>query len=289
MIAERELEKREEPLVDNQPESTQSGGTGATAKFEAGKMGSTTSMRSNGRFSIEGRKDNPDVHLSRMEALRQAADFGMLGLLHSGMAGSENTPTVAWGREDAFGSDAKSAIGNMWGQTIDQAGGAGGLALTGVGEGGGGLFEGVGLGHVATINHGSGLGDGDEFGNGRSHGVLRSGHTVKSPGLVRIGTATVNGRLPPEVIQRVVRQNFGRFKLCYESGLRNNPNLQGRVAVRFIIGRDGGVMSTESGGSDLPDSGVVSCVTRAFYGLSFPQPENGIVTVSYPIVLSPVN
>jgi hypothetical protein len=30
-------------------------------------------------------------------------------------------------------------------------------------------------------------------------------------------------------------------------------------------------------------------VTRAFYGLSFPHPENGIVTVTYPIVFSAAN
>ena len=98
-----------------------------------------------------------------------------------------------------------------------------------------------------------------------------------------------SGRLPPEVIQRVVRQNFGRFKACYEGGLRGNPNLQGRVAVRFVINHEGSVSNVANGGSDLPDAGVVSCVTRSFYGLSFPQPENGIVTVTYPIVFSPAN
>ena len=106
---------------------------------------------------------------------------------------------------------------------------------------------------------------------------------------MRTGTPMTSGRLPPEVIQRVVRQNYGRFKGCYENGLRNNPSLAGRVAVRFVIGHDGDVSSVANGGSDLPDAGVVSCVTRAFYGLSFPHPENGIVTVTYPIVFSPAN
>ena len=106
---------------------------------------------------------------------------------------------------------------------------------------------------------------------------------------MRVGTPTVGGRLPSEVIQRTVRQNFGRFKFCYEAGLRSNPSLQGRVSVRFIIGRDGAVSSSANGGSDLPDASVVSCVTRAFFGLSFPQPDNGIVTVTYPIVFSPAN
>ena len=99
----------------------------------------------------------------------------------------------------------------------------------------------------------------------------------------------MNGHLPPEVIQRIVRQNFGRFRLCYQDGLRNNPSLQGRVSVRFIIDNHGGVSSAMNGGSDLPDAAVVSCVTRAFYGLSFPQPEKGIVTVTYPIAFSPAN
>ena len=104
---------------------------------------------------------------------------------------------------------------------------------------------------------------------------------------MRPGSTTVSGRLPAEVIQRAVRQNFGRFRMCYEQGLMRNPNLEGRVTARFVIGRDGGVSNVSNGGSDLPDSGVVSCVVSAFYGLSFPAPDGGIVTVSYPIAFSP--
>jgi hypothetical protein len=69
-------------------------------------------------------------------------------------------------------------------------------------------------------------------------------------------------------------------------GLRSNPNLEGRVTARFVIGRDGAVSNVSAGG-DLPDAQVTSCVASAFYGLSFPSPENGIVTVSYPIMLTP--
>ena len=105
-------------------------------------------------------------------------------------------------------------------------------------------------------------------------------------GRVRMGMLSVSGPLPPEVIRRIVGQNVARFALCYEKGLQNNPNLQGRVSVRFVIGRDGSV-SNVSGDGDLADGGVVSCVTRAFYELSFPQTEGGIVTVSYPIVFTP--
>jgi Ca-activated chloride channel family protein len=88
-------------------------------------------------------------------------------------------------------------------------------------------------------------------------------------------------------VQRIVRQNFGRFRLCYEAGLRNNPSLEGRVSTRFVIARDGSVATASNGGSDLPDAGVVSCVNRAFMGLSFPQPEAGTVTVVFPVMFAP--
>lgn len=105
---------------------------------------------------------------------------------------------------------------------------------------------------------------------------------------MRPGDTKVSSRIPAELIQRTVRQNFGRFRLCYENGLRANPNLAGRVSVRFVIGRDGAVMSASNGGSDLPDAGVVSCVVSAFRGLQFQQGEDAsVATVVYPIVFSP--
>ena len=101
------------------------------------------------------------------------------------------------------------------------------------------------------------------------------------------GATTVSGHLPADTIQRIVRQSFGRFRLCYENGLKQNPNLQGRVAVRFVIDRTGAVANTGNGGSDLPDAAVIRCVVSAVNGLSFPAPEDGVVKVVYPISFSP--
>ena len=113
-------------------------------------------------------------------------------------------------------------------------------------------------------------------------------HHSVGPTVCRCGVTTqVSGRLPAEIVQRVVRQNFGRFRLCYENGLRANPTLEGRITVRFVIGRDGAVSSVENAGSDLPDPTIAGCVIRSFYGISFPQPEGGVVFVTYPIVFSP--
>lgn len=155
--------------------------------------------------------------LARQQALREAAEFGMLGLLES---------------------DASPGT--------------------------------IGLGNVGTSGRLTFGGDG-----GRLHPSIRQ------------GALTVNGRLPPEVIKRIIRQNFGRFRLCYENGLRLNPVVQGRVSTKFVIGADGSVTTAADAGSDMPDQNVVQCVIRAHGNLSFPQPEGGIVTVVSPIIFNP--
>jgi hypothetical protein len=96
----------------------------------------------------------------------------------------------------------------------------------------------------------------------------------------------VKGRLPPEASQRIVRQSFGRFRVCYEDAVRRDPAPGGRVAVKFVIDRQGGVSMAADAGSNLRDESVISCIVRAFESLSFPQPEGGIVTVVYPLALS---
>jgi hypothetical protein len=282
--AEREQEKKETEEVATADADNKEGGTGTRAKGEEGSMGNPNSKDQNKRYGVQGPQDNPDPHIAKQAALREAAEFGMIGLLNTGAGGDPNAPTAPWGREDSLGQDPMSARGNMWGDAIGDAFGAGGLGLSGVGEGGGGRGEGIGLGGIGTIGHGAGMGTGQGFGNG--HGRLGGAHHTRAPSM-RQGATQVNGRLPPEVIQRIVRQNFGRFRLCYENGLRTNPNLAGRVSVKFVIDRSGSVATAQDGGSEIPDQSVVSCVVRGFGNLSFPQPEGGIVTVVYPIMFDP--
>lgn len=282
--AEKEQEQVETEQVSETNADNKEGGTGTRAKGEEGSMGNPNTRDTGKRYGVQGPADNPDPHIARQAALREAAEFGMIGLLNTGAGGDPDAPTAPWGRDTSLGNDPLSARGNMWGDSIGDAFGAGGLGLSGIGEGGGGRGEGIGLGSIGTIGHGAGTGSGQGFGSG--HGRLGGTHKTRAP-QVRMGATQVNGRLPPEVIQRIVRQNYGRFRLCYENGLRSNPNLQGRVAVRFVIGRDGAVSNVSNGGSDLPDASVIQCVIRAYYGLSFPQPEGGIVTVVYPIMFSP--
>jgi hypothetical protein len=116
--------------------------------------------------------------------------------------------------------------------------------------------------------------------------VLRDASTPENEGEAN-ELSLVSGRLPPELIQSVVRKAYGRFRTCFEQGLARDPKLEGRVKVRFVIELDGTVSHAANGGSDLSDPEVIKCVISQFFKLEFPPPEGGIVTVVYPIMLSP--
>ncbi len=106
--------------------------------------------------------------------------------------------------------------------------------------------------------------------------------------IARAGGPSASGILPPSVIQPVVRSNFGAMRKCYQQGQARDPNLRGKVVIRFVIGRDGKVTRAElTKDSNLPDAKASTCVVEAFKSLKFPEPDGGVVTVVYPIVFEP--
>jgi hypothetical protein len=274
------LAERNRELEPNEPSpETGAGEAGERSKGAEGQAGKVESKLEKQRMAVKGPHDNRDKHLSKHEIMKEVEAFGMIGLLNTAQ-GDVDAFTTPFGRDTALGSDDVSAMGNIFGSVIGEAHGSG-LALSGLGDGGGGIGAGIGMTNVGTI--GLGLGEG---GMGLSHSRVGGDHKTKVPA-PRIGNVVTSGRLPPEVIQRIIRQNFGRFRLCYERGLSQNPTLEGRVTARFVIDRTGAVSNVANGGSDIPSSDVTSCVISTFYGLSFPPPDAGIVTVSYPILFSP--
>jgi hypothetical protein len=277
-LAEREEKRREE----QGPSTTTDGGgpPGAAAQGPSGAMGRPDRPVAAKRTAIAGKGE---VVLSRHQAMMEATTFGMVGMLSS--MNARSLPTAIWGADAPNGPDASDAWGAMFGEEIGESGGAGGLGVAGLGEGGGGRGLGIAMGDIGTCGINCGHGTRDGFGKGV--GLGGGAHRPKGPVLRAVGETVLGGHLAPELIQRVVRQNFGRFRHCYETGLRGNPNLTGRVTTRFIIDREGAVTSASNGGSDLPDSKVVGCVVSAFYGVSFPAPKDGVVSVSYPILFTP--
>jgi hypothetical protein len=220
-----------------------------------------------------------DATGERDRALKDATDFGLAGLIPPGWQ-SPDGPEPTWGR--AAGAEAESAAARFFGGSIDDGLGTGGLTLDGSSGGSGGpatVFGITGFGGMGSTcagthcvnGHGSGFGP-------TAEGYHHKPFTARDAGPVTVGGTG----LSPDVIQRVVHQNFGRFRLCYEE--RHTGGLEGRVTTKFVIAPDGSVTMSADGGSDFPDTAVTQCVVRVFNGLSFPSREHGQVTVIYPIV-----
>ena len=133
----------------------------------------------------------------------------------------------------------------------------------------------------------SGLGNDDLYTLGADVLPSTSKNTGAIAPLITAEMPDVRGSLPKEVILRLVRSNLGRARLCYERGLSKNPQLAGKVSVKFTIGQDGAVKTATNSGGDLPDKDTAACIARTVQSMSFPSPEKGDVDVTQSWKLSP--
>jgi TonB family protein len=93
--------------------------------------------------------------------------------------------------------------------------------------------------------------------------------------------------MSPEAIRRVVLRNIGQITHCHEQGLAQNPQVEGRVTVRFVIGSDGTVVVSQPV-QNVSVASVGHCIAEAVRRWQFPRPEgDGVVTVNYPFTLEP--
>jgi outer membrane protein OmpA-like peptidoglycan-associated protein len=99
----------------------------------------------------------------------------------------------------------------------------------------------------------------------------------------------IRGRLPPEVIKRLLRAHFPYLRRCYERALRKHgESFQGTVVSDFVIGTDGATGSAlaRPHAMTLPDDEMIECVAKVFACLEFPAPAEGKVAVHYPLHFS---
>jgi hypothetical protein len=156
------------------------------------------------------------------------ATFGVISLLRADDDRAVPRPEVAM--ERVHEKEKPLAI-SIWAESIDDAASGAGLRLSSTGISGGKARVGE-RATVATVGKGAVDFDLSAFDDDRGGlGDRRFAQRVTGP----------DGHLPSELIQRVVRDNFGRFETCYRGGLRRNPTLRGRVVVTFVIDRRGNV------------------------------------------------
>ena len=233
---------------------------GERSKREEGKRGEETAKRIKAKGEAIDKK-----RLDR----QVAQNAGVLGAISDA------------GLDDVFGSgslslDVSNSVGGLIGVKGNQFG-SNGLASRGDGLGGGGKAHGIG-----------GLGNRGRGGGEKDYGLIDGGKRPEG-NIGSIGGEQITmGGMDASLVDAVIKRNLARFKYCYQRELTTDPDLGGKVTVKFTIIGDGTVSAALTKASSIGNTSVDSCLNKVMMGLNFPEPKGGgIVLVSYPFVFSP--
>lgn len=131
---------------------------------------------------------------------------------------------------------------------------------------------------------------GGSLSGGTGGGQLAAGGTGASGVGLLEQEGEVSTGLDRELIAALIRKNIGHILYCYERSLSANPNLFGKVSVRFIIGSSGKVETQKIGESTLRDGRVEHCILDKVSQWKFPEPKGGVqVVVTYPFLFKTTN
>lgn len=213
----------------------------------------------------EGKVGKPDAALTRARGVARAADRAAAGV--AGVLGAWDLVGSALG-----GAVDVGPIGGLLGAKGAQIGSSG-LSSRGGSLGGGGERD--DLGGLGTRGPGSGE---------RDYGEGEPGPGKEVRALVAPQDAIVMGGLPADLIDAVIKRRLPAIRACFQRALQSQPDLGGKLTVRFVIARDGSVSSVGRKEDAVGDPRVGDCVEGLVFGLRFPEPQGGVVVVSYPFL-----
>jgi TonB family protein len=202
----------------------------------------------------------------RARLVEQAKNTGILKLLGAKADGAGAiTDVLGKGDVDRDQERAFQGVGGLSVATGD-------ASLRGVKSGTGGS------GKVADI---AGLRGGGAIAGAKTGDV---GAERKVSGIVKSEAPAVDGQLDPNIVVREVRARMSAIKACYDRALKRNPNLSGKVVIRWTITPAGTVSGVDVDQDSMGDSDVTSCIKSLVARWRFPAPSGGAVEVSFPFV-----
>lgn len=113
------------------------------------------------------------------------------------------------------------------------------------------------------------------------------GKKEKRVGTAKASAPSVDGKLDPSAIARVVRSRMRMVQDCYERELKRNPELAGKIEVEFTIGTSGRITDAWVITNTMGSETVGSCIVGRLRRWRFPRPDGGSVTVSFPFIFTP--
>ncbi|MDG0817555.1 AgmX/PglI C-terminal domain-containing protein [Bdellovibrio svalbardensis] len=120
-------------------------------------------------------------------------------------------------------------------------------------------------------------------------GLVAGGTGSGGVGLIEEESEIIGG-LDREIIAQYIKSKLGQILYCYERQLSANPDLFGKVAVKFTIGPTGSVEQQLIGDTTLKNATVEGCILNRVAAWKFPNPQGGTrVLVTYPFLFKSTN
>lgn len=139
-------------------------------------------------------------------------------------------------------------------------------------------------------SRGSGLGGLGSQGLGQTGYSTGGGHFSSSstgPGTAP-GQPVVLGALSKDAIDAEIKKHLAQIRYCYQRELTAQPDLSGKLVVKFVISKDGTISSASVKETTLNHPDLEACVVGRIQAMTFPEPKGGgIVIVSYPFLFRP--
>ena len=276
------------PIIPKGPEPGPVKGTGPAPTTQASGDGTGEAGDGGAEKGSVGGKGGGNGGTGDRNAIREGiAGKGILQLIggRGGIGGGSGAVGSVFGVGGGISDDIGGALEGTAGVGIaGGTGGAGGVTRRGTGGGGGG---GDGTGGEG----GGAMGIGDlKTSGGAGNGSIDTGAKTATKIVARVKSddiEAVDGKIDKKSVQATIRRRQDGFLACYETALKSNSKLQGKLVVEFTIGEDGKVVAASVVKDGLGSAEVAACVVGLLKRLRFPAPTDGEVTISNPFVFQP--
>lgn len=188
---------------------------------------------------------------STQEIQQEVSNKGLLGLL-TGSGSAAQGEAI----QDVLSSSPGGGSKNL----DEVLSGLSGIKTQGT-PGGSGNGSGAGARGSRTSGSGTGIGDMiDGLTSAKSQNFgQKTDKMVVSESKIEVEGGKAGGR-ESESVMAVVNSHRAAIEYCYQRALRKNPNLKGKISLRFSISPAGQVKSVEILANTLNDSSVEKCI-----------------------------
>ncbi len=234
--------------VGNKKEESQKVAEKSPAEAKSG--GASGSNRAKGPATARERVAAQSRSTSQIS--QEVSKKGLLGLLTGTGAAAQGEAV-----NDVLGNDAGKASGKNLDKILSNIGG---IKTSGTSEG-------VGKGGSGRARGGRASGAGAAIGDiVTGLGQAQTTSVQKKTKMKLFKSANVkaeagkSGGRSAQSVLAIINSHKAAIEYCYQRALRSNPNLKGKISVRFVIHPDGSVGKVSVVESTMNNSGVERCI-----------------------------